>query len=357
MRSQSAPRVGVVGVGYWGSKHVRVLNALERVSSVAVIDPRQERLDALTRTFPSIQAFTSLQAALPAVDGVIVATPPTTHVPIALAAIAAGKHVLVEKPLATTGHDAQRLIDAAEERGVLLMVGHTFEHNSAVWRLRDLVHSGELGDLYYLDSARLNLGLYQPDVNVLWDLAPHDVSIANLLLGRQPTSVQAWGSRHANRRFEDVVYLRMSYDEIGVSANIHVSWLDPCKVRRVTVVGSRKMAVYNDLAADARVRIHDKSVSCAAAEGDLSQPPTSYRYGDIVAPFVPADEPLAVQEDHFVECMATGAPCRTDGRNGLAVVQVLEAAQTALRTGRRIRLDEMAEVRRSLNGSLTGVTG
>ena len=357
MRSQSAPRVGVVGVGYWGSKHVRVLNALERVSSVAVIDPRQERLDALTRTFPSIQAFTSLQAALPAVDGVIVATPPTTHVPIALAAIAAGKHVLVEKPLATTGHDAQRLIDAAEERGVLLMVGHTFEHNSAVWRLRDLVHSGELGDLYYLDSARLNLGLYQPDVNVLWDLAPHDVSIANLLLGRQPTSVQAWGSRHANRRFEDVVYLRMSYDEIGVSANIHVSWLDPCKVRRVTVVGSRKMAVYNDLAADARVRIHDKSVSCAATEGDLSQPPTSYRYGDIVAPFVPDDEPLAVQEDHFVECIATGAPCRTDGRNGLAVVQVLEAAQTSLRTGWRIRLDELAEVRRSLNGSLTGVAG
>jgi len=355
MKTHTAPRIGVVGVGYWGSKHVRVLHALERVSSVVVIDPRQERLDALTRTFPSVQAFTSLEAALPAVDAVIVATPPTTHVPIALAAIAAGKHVLVEKPLATTSDDAQRLIDAAAERDVLLMVGHTFEHNSAVWRLRDLVHSGELGDLYYLDSARLNLGLYQPDVNVLWDLAPHDVSIANLLLGRLPSSVQAWGSIHANRRFEDVVYLRMSYDEMGVSANIHVSWLDPCKVRRVTVVGSRKMAVYNDLATDERVRIHDKSVSVPAVDGDLSQPPTSYRYGDIVAPFVPADEPLAVQEDHFVDCIATGAPCRTDGRNGLAVVQVLEAAQTSLRTGRRIRLDESAEVRRSLNGSLTGV--
>jgi predicted dehydrogenase len=357
MRTQSAPRVGVVGVGYWGSKHVRVLHGLERVSSVAVIDPRHERLHALTKTFPSVLAFTTLEAALPAVDAVVVATPPTTHVPIALAAIGAGKHVLVEKPLATTGADAQRLIDAAEQQGVQLMVGHTFEHNSAVWRLRELVHSGELGELYYIDTARLNLGLYQPDVNVIWDLAPHDVSIVNLLMGRPPTSVQAWGSRHANRRFEDVAYLRMSYDDVGVSANIHVSWLDPCKVRRVTVVGSRKMAVYNDLAASERVRIHDKSVFCPVVEGDLTQPPTSYRYGDIVAPFVPADEPLAVQEDHFVECIATAAPCRTDGRNGLAVVEVLEAAQTSLRTGRPMRLDEMAEVRRSLHGSLTGVAG
>jgi len=177
----------------------------------------------------------------------------------------------------------------------------------------------------------------------------------NLLMGRQPTSVHAWGSCHANRRFEDVAYLRMTYDDMSVSANVHVSWLDPCKVRRVTVVGSRKMAVYNDLAADERVRIHDKSVSFPVVEGDLTQPPTSYRYGDIIAPFVPADEPLAVQEDHFVECIATAASCRTDGRNGLAVVQVLEAAETSLRTGRPIRLDEVAAVRCSLNGSLACV--
>jgi predicted dehydrogenase len=356
MRTQSAPRVGVVGVGYWGSKHVRVLYGLDRVSSVAIIDPRQERLDALTRTFPSVLPFTSLKAALPAVDALVVATPPSTHVPIALAALEAGKHVLVEKPLATTCAGAQQLIDAADEREVQLMVGHTFEYNGAVWRLRELVQSGELGELYYIDSARLNLGLYQPDVNVISDLAPHDVSIVNLLLSRQPTSVQAWGSRHANRKFEDVAYLRMSYDDTGVSANIHISWLDPCKVRRVTVVGSRKMAVYNDLAAEERVRIHDKSVYCSVDEGDLTQPPTSYRYGDIISPFVPADEPLAVQESHFIDCIATGGRCRTDGRNGLAVVEVLEAAQMSLRTGRPMRLEELQLSRGSFDGQLTGMS-
>jgi predicted dehydrogenase len=355
MRTDTAPRVGVVGIGYWGSKHVRILNSLDRVASVAVIDPRQDRLDAITRAFPSVLAFSSLDAALPQIDAVVVATPPTTHVPIALAALGGGKHVLVEKPLATTSAGAQQLIDAAEKQDVLVMAGHTFEYNSAVWKLRDLVQSGELGELYYIDSARLNLGLYQPDVNVIWDLAPHDVSIVNLLMGRQPDAVQAWASGHANHRFEDVAYLRMSYDGSDVSANIHVSWLDPCKVRRVTVVGSRKMAVYNDLAAEERVRIHDKSVSCPDGDADLTQPPTSYRYGDIIAPFVPAAEPLAVQDDHFIECIATGAACRTAGRSGRAVVEVLEAAQTSLWTGRPTRLDEPPAQRHPLNGSLTSV--
>jgi len=355
MRTHAAPRVGVVGIGYWGSKHVRVLNSLDRVASVVVIDPRQDRLDALTRAFPSVLAFTSLDAALPLIDAVVVATPPTTHVSIALAAIRAGKHVLVEKPLATTSAGARQLIDAAEEQGVHVMAGHTFEYNSAVWKLRDLVQSGELGELYYIDSARLNLGLYQPDVNVISDLAPHDISIVNLLMGRQPDAVQAWGSRHANNRFEDVAYLRMSYDDTDISANIHISWLDPCKVRRVTVVGSRKMAVYNDLAAEERVRIHDKSVSCPVDGGDLTQPPTSYRYGDIIAPFVPSEEPLAVQDAHFVDCIVTGAACHTGGRSGLAVVEVLEAAQASLWTGRPTRLDEPPEQRHPLNGSLTSV--
>src|SRR4051794_21866069 len=349
MKTHTAPRLGVVGVGYWGSKHVRVLHALERVSSVVVIDSRQDRLDALTRTFPSVQAFRSLEAALPAVDAVVVATPPTTHLPIGLAAIAAGKHVLIEKPLATSVAEARALIVAADQRDVLLMVGHTFEHNRAVWRMRELVQSGELGELYYIDTARLNLGLYQPDVNVISDLAPHDVSIVNLLMGREPTAVQAWGSRHAHRRFEDVAYLRMAYEDSGVTANIHISWLDPCKVRRVTVVGSRKMAVYNDLAAEERVRIHDKSVSCPTGDVDLTQPPTSYRYGDIVAPFVPADEPLVVQDDHFLECVINGSPCRTGGRNGLAVVKVIEAAQLSLQTGRLIRLDDVSEASEFLN--------
>jgi predicted dehydrogenase len=345
MKTNTAPRIGVIGVGYWGSKHVRVLNGLEQVSSVAVIDTREERLRPLLKAYPSMQGFTSLEAALPHIDALVVATPPSTHVSVALEAIAAGKHVLVEKPMATSTQGALELIEAAERQDVVLMAGHTFEHNSAVWRLRELVQSGELGDLYYIDCGRLNLGLYQADVNVIQDLAPHDVSIVNLLMGRLPSTVQAWGSKHANRWFEDVAYLRMNYEDLGVSANIHVSWLDPCKVRRVTVVGSRKMAVYNDLAAEERIRVHDKSVSCTTDETDLTQPPTSYRYGDITAPFIPAGEPLAIQDEHFADCVAKGTSCRTDGHSGLAVVQVLEAAQISLGTGQPVSLEDARPVR------------
>jgi predicted dehydrogenase len=338
MNARSQLRVGVIGAGYWGSKHVRVLCTSQAVGSVVAIDPREDRLSLLTRSFPALRTFSELHEALPHVDALVVATPPTTHHLIALEAIAAGKHVLVEKPLATSVVAAQRLVDAASAAGVILMVGHTFEHNAAVWKLRDLVSSGELGHVYYIDTGRLNLGLYQTDVNVIWDLAPHDVSIVNLLLGRTPSAVQAWASRHAHHRFEDVAYLRLVYDGLDIQANIHVSWLDPCKVRRVTVVGSKKMAVYNDLAAEERIRIHDKGVSCPFDAQDLTQPPTSYRYGDITVPFVPAGEPLTVEDEHFVQCILTGSTPRTDGRNGLAVVEVLECAQRSLRLGRPVAM-------------------
>jgi predicted dehydrogenase len=229
------------------------------------------------------------------------------------------------------------------------MVGHTFEYNPAVWKLRELVQGGELGELYYLDSARLNLGLYQNDVNVIADLAPHDVSIINHVLGRKPAAVQAWAARHAHRRFEDVAYLRLFYDDFfdgqGLSANIHVSWLDPCKVRRMTAVGSRKMAVYDDLASEERIRVLDKGVDPRPGSGDLTQPPMSYRYGDILVPFVASDEPLGVQDRHFVDCVRSGATPLTDGANGLAVVEVLEAAQLSRRLGRPVPLYEMAPCR------------
>lgn len=339
----AAVRVGVVGSGYWGSKHVRVLHGLEAVSSVAVIDTRPDRCAAMVRQFPAVRAFSHLRDALPYVDALVVATPPTTHVPIALEAIAAGKHVLVEKPMATTSAGARRLIATSAAAGVVLMPGHTFEHDAAVWKLRDLVQSGELGEVYYIDTGRLNLGLYQTDVNVIMDLAPHDVSIINLLLGRKPDTVQAWASRHAHRRFEDVAYLRLGYDGAGPSAHIHVSWLDPSKVRRVTVVGSRKMAVYNDLDTEERIRLHDKSVCWPPDNEDLTLPPMSYRYGDIVAPYVPAQEPLSVQDEHFLHCIVTGEPPRTGGESGLAVVEVLEAAHRALETGGPVTITGTSE--------------
>ena len=247
--------------------------------------------------------------------------------------------MLIEKPLATSTLDARVLVDTAEQFDAVLAVGHTFEYNAAVWKLRDLVDQDELGRIHYLDSARLNLGLYQTDVSVVWDLAPHDISISNYVLRRTPTVVQAWGSRHAHATLEDVAYIRLSYEHPDVTAHIHVSWLDPCKVRRTTVVGSSKMAVYNDLASEERVRVFDKGV-VPAEEASMAQMPMSYRYGDIQSPFLSFEEPLTVQDREFVSCVQNGERPATDGTCGLVVVQALEAAELSLRTGRTVYLTD-----------------
>jgi predicted dehydrogenase len=329
-------RIGVVGCGYWGSKHIRVLHGIPEVESVVAIDPDIDRLKSLSQVFAGLPGFPDLDSALEHVDGVIIATPPSTHVPLALTAIRAGKSVLIEKPLATSSSDARLLINEAEGK-VTLMVGHTFEYNAAVTKLRELVASEVLGEVYYIDTARLNMGLYQSDVNVIWDLAPHDLSIINYILGSQPISVEAWGAPHAHAFLEDVAYLRLHYP--NVTANVHVSWLDPCKVRRVTVVGSRQMAVYNDLAAEERVRVYDKGVVKAQDPQTLQDLPMTYRYGDIRSPFISFEEPLGVQDNHFVTCIRDKQRPRTDGENGLAVVRVLEAAEVSLREGRQVFLD------------------
>jgi predicted dehydrogenase len=277
---------------------------------------------------------------MPHVDAAVIATPPTTHVPLGLKLVAAGKHVMVEKPLATSVEDARTLIDAADRAGVVLMVGHTFEYHSAVWKLREMVRSQEIGDLYYVDTARLNLGLYQRDVNVVDDLAPHDVSIVNYILDRHPVAVDAWGSRNAHRRFEDVAYIRLHYTDPDVFANIHVSWLDPHKVRRVTVVGSKKMVVYNDLSEE-RIRVHDKGVLQESSTTDDTMPPMSYRYGDVVSPYLSVDEPLVVEVNHFLDCVRDGTRPATDGASGLAVVEALQCAQMSMTQGRTVRLSEV----------------
>lgn len=330
--------LAVVGYGNWGSKHVRVLAGMPDVS-VTVVDRDPLRLAEAGRAFPGVHLDESLDRVLADVDGVIVATPPRSHAAIAHAAMQANCHVLVEKPLATTVAECEALIDAALLNDVLLMVGHTFEHDAAIWKLRDIANSGELGQIRYIDCARLNLGLYQQDVNVIWDLAPHDVSIINFILGRPPTAVSAWGHSHANRGHEDVAHIQLRYEETGVRAYIHVSWLDPCKVRRVTIVGSEKMVVYNDLAGDQKIRIYDVGLE----EGGMLDPaygqPVKYRHGDIVSPRVTPQEPLAVQAAHMLSCMRSGSSPRTDGRNGLAVARVLEAANTALRSGSEVLLD------------------
>jgi predicted dehydrogenase len=338
---ESSLKVGVVGCGYWGSKHVRVLVGLPEVERVCVIDPRADRRASLERSFPSVAGFERLDEALDGVDAVVVATPASTHAAVARRSLAAGKHVLVEKPLTTSISEARQLVEQAAAASLTLMVGHTFEYNAAVRQLREAVQGGEFGDMYYIETARLNLGVYQSDINVVWDLAPHDVSIITFLLGAMPSAVHAWGASHAHATLEDVAHLRLEFPGLGVTGQIHVSWLYPSKVRRVTAVGSRKMAVYDDLVPGEPLRIFDKGVAVTAGNGDpdLHAMPMSYRYGDVVAPYVALQEPLLVEDRHFVDCVRSGRQPLSSAERGLAVVSVLDAAQRSLRQGRRVQLD------------------
>jgi predicted dehydrogenase len=330
-------RIAVVGCGYWGAKHIRVLSSLPQVEQVVAVDQNVASTAALARSFPGLVTAVDIHEAIPLIDAAIIATPPRTHAPLALGLLRAGKHVLVEKPMATSVSDAEEMIRVAAENGVTLMTGHTFEYNAAVRALRQTLLDGELGDIRYIDTARLNLGLYQRDVNVVWDLAPHDISIINYVLDSEPASVHAWGLPHATARFEDVAYLSLRYPDLDAMAHIHVSWLDPCKVRRVTLVGSRRMAVYNDLVDEGRIKIYDKGVALPEP-ADQGSPPMSYRYGGIYSPYIEMNEPLKVEDEHFLECIASGAEPLSGGQSGLSVVRVLEGAEKSLRTGMPVDL-------------------
>jgi predicted dehydrogenase len=265
---------------------------------------------------------------------VLVATPPASHVTVAMQALAAGKHVLVEKPLATSVADAEALVAAAADNDLQLMVGHTFEYNPAVRQLRDIIRSGQLGRVLYIDSARLSLGLYQRDVNVIWDLAPHDISITSYLLDELPVATSVWAQRNIGLWREDVAYLRLDFPT--THAFVHVSWLNPDKVRRTTVVGERRMAVYDDMSDKERIRIYDIGVD----PGEIDNPhmahemPVSYRTGDIISPFVPFREPLMVQDREFIDSILSGTRSATPGERGLEIVKVLAATDVALETGR-----------------------
>lgn len=344
---ERATRVAVVGYGYWGSKHVRVLSGLSDVD-VVVVDSRPERLSEARRNFPAAHFAAELDHVLHDVDAVVVATPPGSHYGLAMKAISAGRHVLVEKPLTTTVADAEDLVQAAARSDVQLMVGHTFEYNPAVWKLKEIVDSGELGRVLYIDTARLSLGLYQNDVNVIWDLAPHDLSIVSFLLGELPETVSVWGQRHIGERHVDVAYLRLEFPRAATHAFVHVSWLDPCKVRRVTVVGEKKMAVYNDMSDNERIRVYDIGVDAPDAS-DLTAAhamPVTYRSGDIVAPFVPFREPLMVQDSHFVDQVRANRPTNTTGRRGADIVRVLAASDVSLGSGEGlpVRVDDLSVV-------------
>jgi predicted dehydrogenase len=323
-------RVAVIGAGYWGPNLVRNLNEAPGADPVAVADLSDQRLETIHKRFPAVRTTQDHRElfADPTIDAVCIATPVGTHRRLAEEAFAAGKHVFVEKPIASSIEDAEAIIRASERAKKTLMVGHTFVYNPAVEVVKGILDSDGIGSVHYLDSQRVNLGLHQFDTNVLWDLGPHDVSIALYWLDEEPEWVQCSGACFVQENIEDVVFLMIGFPS-GAIAHAHLSWLAPSKLRTMTVIGSQKMVIYDDNQSVEKVKIYDQGVD--KLEGDELR--RSYRAGDIHSPRVPMTEALQVEMRHFIECVRDGKKPRSDGEAGLMVVRVLELAMRSLRSG------------------------
>ncbi|MDO9556507.1 MAG: Gfo/Idh/MocA family oxidoreductase [Coriobacteriia bacterium] len=326
-------RVGVVGFGYWGPNLVRNLDKLGDVELIAACDLSEANLAKLSALYPYVQTTRDLDAFLADhdLDAVVVATSAPSHFAIASKVIASGKHCFVEKPLTLRSEDSEALVRAADQAGVVLQVGHLMEYHSAINWIKDCITAGELGDVLYIYMQRLNLGKVRTEENAFWSLAPHDVSIVLYLLGEMPDHVSANGAAYVTPGVHDTVFANLHFPS-GKMANIHVSWLDPHKTRKLTVVGTRKMLVFDDMQATEKIWIYDRGVgapdSALAYGEDLT-----LRFGDITVPWVQMVEPLAVEVQHFIDCCVSGESPRSDGRDGLRVVRVLEAADESMATG------------------------
>src|SRR5213593_4298183 len=323
-------RVGVIGAGYWGPNIVRNLSEAPGAEPVAVADLSEERLERLRKRFPAVRMTRDHHELLDdsKIDAICIATPVGTHRTIAEEAFAAGKHVFVEKPLAGTVADAEAIVRAAERAGKTLMVGHTFVYNPAVVVVKEILASDGVGKIQYIDSQRVNLGLHQFDINVLWDLGPHDVSITLYWLDEEPSWIQCMGACYVQPNIEDVAFLTMGFPS-GAVAHAHLSWLAPSKLRSMVVIGSHRMAVYDDVQSIEKVKIYDHGVSELSSE-ELRR---SYRSGDIRSPHIAGTEALQMEMRHFIECVNTGARPRSDGEAALRVVRVLDAGMRSLRAG------------------------
>lgn len=328
--------VSVIGLGYWGPNLVRNVATSEKTRLVGLCDVDEDRLTSIGSTYPSARTFHSASALLSDAEtsAVIVATPVRTHYEIAKAALEAGKHVLVEKPLATKSSEASELIDLARRRDRVLMVDHVFVYSSAVETLVRLTVSGELGDIQFVDSVRINLGLLQPDIDVMWDLAPHDLSIIDALIGRAPRSVVAVGAQVTSDNVADMAYVHLDYGE-DLMASLHVNWLSPVKVRHFMIGGSRRSVLYNDLDRSEPVKIYDRGIEVDANPDDRRSILVSYRSGDVVSPRVQPTEPLRAMIEHFADCVRGGLDPITGGIQGLRIVKTLEAASESLKLGGR----------------------
>jgi predicted dehydrogenase len=325
-RKSRTVRVGVVGAGYWGPNLIRNFAALPNAALTMICDLDPRRLHAVGEQYPDVALTTNYQDLLDSdVDAIAIATPVKTHYALVKQALLAGKHVLVEKPLTANVRQAAELVALAEEQGLLLMVDHTMVLSPAVRKLCELVRRGELGDIWHVSMERLALGLFRRDVNVLWDLAPHDISILLEVLGAQPVATSARGACHVQPGIQDVAYVELRFPG-DVMAHVHVSWLDPGKVRRMTVIGSKKMAILDDVAED-KLTIYDRGVDMVEADG---REQLVYRFGEGESMALPKDEPLRRQCATFVECIARGEWSASYAEQGLNVVRILEQADRSL---------------------------
>ena len=327
-------KVGVVGCGYWGPNLVRNFRSLPDCRLKVMCDISKERLKHLSALYPDVQGDTDYEHMLASagVDAVVVATSVKMHFPMAKAALLAGKHTMIEKPMASSSAQCAELVAIARQNGLVLMNGHTFLYSPAVRKIKEIVDSGDLGAIRYICARRLNLGLYQKDINVAWDLAPHDISIILHLLEESPVSVNCRGSAHVTPGIEDVTIMSLTFRR-NRSAIIHSSWLDPRKVREMTIVGSKRMIVYDDVAQQEKIRIFDARVDRPPHYDTFAEFHYAYHYGDTYAPYVKQEEPLKTECQHFLECIQHGRQPLTHGSQGLELVKILEASSESLRLG------------------------
>ena len=324
--------IGVLGCGYWGPLLVRNFKGLPDCQVKAVCDMSQARLTHLATLYPDIEGMTDPQQFINGcgLDAVVIATPVQHHYSLAKASLLAGKHTFIEKPMASSSEQCEELIDIAERNGLILMVDHTFLYSAPVRKIAEIVQAGDLGDIRYINSRRLNLGLFQKDINVAWDLAPHDISIILHILGEFPTAINCQGNAHVAPQVEDVTNISLSFPHKRF-ATIQSSWLEPRKIREMTIVGTRRMIVYDDVRTREKIRIYDVRVERPPHYDTFAEFQYSYHYGDSYIPHIQHEEPLKLACQHFIDCIETNSQPVTGGRQGLEMVRILEAASASLK--------------------------
>jgi len=331
-------KVAVIGCGYWGPNLIRNFIQIPESKVEYCCDLDEAKLKRIKSLYPEPKVTRNYQEVLndPGVEAIAIATPVSTHFGLAKEGLEAGKHVFVEKPLTHTSQEARELIRLVRKRGKVLMVGHTFLYTAAVNKLKELIDSGELGDVLYISSQRRNLGLFQDDINVVWDLGTHDISIILYLLNdgleEKKCRIVATGQSHFLSENEDVAFITLNFAD-KVVANLHLSWLDPCKIRNMTVVGTEKMVVYDDTETLEKIKIYDKGVLVPNSHSSFGEFQLSYRYGDITIPRLKPEEPLKAELSHFLECIREGKEPLTDGENGYQVVRIIEKINESLKNG------------------------